>query len=377
MYNRYYRERHRGGRGLRPRGRVPLRPEGQPRTAARSSATWSCCPSTGGKAPTPTGKKRDITQPTLEPPLGSAAYKIDSFKPGAEIVWERVPDYWGAKLPVKIGRENFDKRRYTYFQDDNAAWQAFTKGGLRGHPRRKQLARAGRPTTISRPFKAGDVIKKEFQATCRAPHAGLRPQPAPAAVPGPARARGADLRLRFRDHEPHAVLRPQHAHQQLSSRAATWPRAACRRARNWKSSSRIGTSCRRSCSRRSSSCRSTTRRRPSGQSCSRPSTCSAEAGWVIKDGKMVNAQDRRAVPHRDPRRRPDRRGDRRRPTSTCCARSASTPRCASSIQPIHQPRQQFRLRHGHRRASASRSRPATSSAISGARRPPTRRARAT
>ena len=76
------------------------------------------------------GKKRDITKPTLEPPLGSAAYKIASFKPGSEIVWQRVPDYWAAKLPVKIGRENFDTQRYTYILDDNAAWQAFTKGGL-------------------------------------------------------------------------------------------------------------------------------------------------------------------------------------------------------------------------------------------------------
>ncbi len=76
------------------------------------------------------GRKRDITRPTLEPPLGSAAYRIKSFKPGAEIIWERVPDYWGAKLPVKIGRENFDVRRYTYFLDDSAAWLAFVKGGF-------------------------------------------------------------------------------------------------------------------------------------------------------------------------------------------------------------------------------------------------------
>ncbi|ECF1136018.1 ABC transporter substrate-binding protein, partial [Salmonella enterica subsp. enterica serovar Goldcoast] len=67
------------------------------------------------------GKKRDITQPTLEIPLGSAAYKIESVKPGQEIVWARVPDYWGAALPVKIGRENFDKRKYVYIQDPNAA----------------------------------------------------------------------------------------------------------------------------------------------------------------------------------------------------------------------------------------------------------------
>ncbi len=31
---------------------------------------------------------------------------------------------------MKIGRENFDTRRYVYFQDDNAGWQAFTKGGF-------------------------------------------------------------------------------------------------------------------------------------------------------------------------------------------------------------------------------------------------------
>ena len=45
------------------------------------------------------GKKRDINQPTLEPPLGSGPYKIESFKPGAEIVWSRVKDYWAANLP--------------------------------------------------------------------------------------------------------------------------------------------------------------------------------------------------------------------------------------------------------------------------------------
>ena len=46
----------------------------------------------------PSGKKRDITKPTLEPPLGSGPYKIESFKPGSEIVWERVEDYWGATV---------------------------------------------------------------------------------------------------------------------------------------------------------------------------------------------------------------------------------------------------------------------------------------
>ena len=118
------------------------------------------------------GKKRDITQPTLEAPLGSAAYKIESFKPGSEIVWSRVEDYWGAKLPVKIGRENFDRRRYVYIQDDNAAWQAFTKGGLEDI-QAENSSRRWATYYIFPAFEAGDVIKKEFKATSRASMQGF------------------------------------------------------------------------------------------------------------------------------------------------------------------------------------------------------------
>jgi microcin C transport system substrate-binding protein len=118
------------------------------------------------------GKTRDITQPTLEPPLGSAAYKIKSFKPGSEIVWERVPDYWGAGVPVKIGRENFDRRRYVYFQDDNAAWQAFTKGGFQDFRPENRSQRWA--TGYSFPaFEAGDVIKAVFETTSSEPMQGF------------------------------------------------------------------------------------------------------------------------------------------------------------------------------------------------------------
>ena len=118
------------------------------------------------------GNKRDITKPTLEIPLGSAAYKIKSFKPGTEIVWERVPDYWGAKLPVKIGRENFDTKRYVYFLDDSAAWLAFTKGGLEDI--NAENSGRGWKTRYDFPaVKAGDVIKKEFKATSRATYQGF------------------------------------------------------------------------------------------------------------------------------------------------------------------------------------------------------------
>jgi microcin C transport system substrate-binding protein len=110
------------------------------------------------------GKKRDVTQPTLEPPLGSAAYRIESMRPGQEIVWSRVPDYWGAKLPVKIGRENFDTRKYIYILDSNAAWQAFTKGGLEDI-HREASARDWKTKYNFPALEAGDVIQTEFKAT--------------------------------------------------------------------------------------------------------------------------------------------------------------------------------------------------------------------
>ena len=73
----------------------------------------------------PDGKKRDIAATTLEPPLGSGPYRIKEFSPGRSIVYERVKDYWGAKVNVNIGRDNFDELRFEYFRDGTAAIEAF------------------------------------------------------------------------------------------------------------------------------------------------------------------------------------------------------------------------------------------------------------
>ena len=114
------------------------------------------------------GKKRDATAPTLEPPLGSGPYKIGSFRAGSEIVWARVEDYWAADLGVNAGRNNFDRKKYVYFRDENAAWEAFTKGGyddFRVENRSQRWA-----TGYDFPaFKAGDVIKREYETTAGKP----------------------------------------------------------------------------------------------------------------------------------------------------------------------------------------------------------------
>ena len=72
------------------------------------------------------GKKRDVTETILEPPLGSGPYRIKDFAPGRTIVYERVKDYWGRGLNVNVGRDNFDELRFDYYRDFTAELVAFT-----------------------------------------------------------------------------------------------------------------------------------------------------------------------------------------------------------------------------------------------------------
>jgi microcin C transport system substrate-binding protein len=71
------------------------------------------------------GNKRDVTQTTLEPPLGSGPYRLKEFQPGRSIVYEKADNYWGKDLNVVIGTRNFQQIRYEYFRDSTVALEAF------------------------------------------------------------------------------------------------------------------------------------------------------------------------------------------------------------------------------------------------------------
>jgi microcin C transport system substrate-binding protein len=73
----------------------------------------------------PDGRKRDVTQTTLEPPLGSGPYRLKSFEPGRTASYERVKDYWGETLNVNVGTNNFDEIRYEYYRDATVLLEAF------------------------------------------------------------------------------------------------------------------------------------------------------------------------------------------------------------------------------------------------------------
>jgi microcin C transport system substrate-binding protein len=72
----------------------------------------------------------DFEKTSLKQPIGSGPYKIKSFEPGRSIVYERVPDYWGADLPVNRGRYNYDQIRYEYYRDRDVAFEAFKAGNF-------------------------------------------------------------------------------------------------------------------------------------------------------------------------------------------------------------------------------------------------------
>jgi microcin C transport system substrate-binding protein len=71
------------------------------------------------------GKKRDVTATTLEPPLGSGPYRIKEFVAGRSVAFERVKDAWANDLNVNVGQNNFDELRYEYFRDSTVALEAF------------------------------------------------------------------------------------------------------------------------------------------------------------------------------------------------------------------------------------------------------------
>ncbi|MBU2875152.1 extracellular solute-binding protein [Marinobacter salexigens] len=73
---------------------------------------------------------REFGKNGLTPPLGSGAYRVDSFEAGRSIIYERLEDYWAKDLAVRKGRFNFDNIRYDYYTDDTVALEAFKAGSF-------------------------------------------------------------------------------------------------------------------------------------------------------------------------------------------------------------------------------------------------------
>lgn len=109
------------------------------------------------------GKKRDVKSGTLEKPLGSGPYRVKDFAAGRWISFERIPDYWGEKVPVNVGTNNFDGFRYEYYRDTTVIVEAF-KGDQ--YDFRAENSAKNWATSYDFPaFRDGRVIKELFQNT--------------------------------------------------------------------------------------------------------------------------------------------------------------------------------------------------------------------
>jgi microcin C transport system substrate-binding protein len=104
--------------------------------------------------------KVDFEKTTLESPLGSGPYKVESVEQGKNIVYKRVVDYWGAKLPVNAGQYNFDTMRYDMYRDENVTLEALKSGDY--DFRREYIARNWATAYDSPAVKDGRIIKREI-----------------------------------------------------------------------------------------------------------------------------------------------------------------------------------------------------------------------
>ena len=74
---------------------------------------------------------REFEETTLEAPIGTGPYVVESLEAGRSIRFRRNPEYWALELPARRGHHNYDVIRYEYFLDTNARFEAFKTGEVR------------------------------------------------------------------------------------------------------------------------------------------------------------------------------------------------------------------------------------------------------
>jgi microcin C transport system substrate-binding protein len=106
------------------------------------------------------GNKRDVTQTTLEPPLGCGPYRVKEVQPGRTIVYEKAADYWGKELNVSIGSNNFQNIRFDYYRDADVALQAFKADDVDW--RTENIAKNWATAYDFPAVRDGKVVREEF-----------------------------------------------------------------------------------------------------------------------------------------------------------------------------------------------------------------------
>jgi microcin C transport system substrate-binding protein len=72
--------------------------------------------------------KQNLEESSMKPFLGTGPYVLDKVVSGQTITYKRNPDYWGEKLNINKGQNNFDTIRFEYFGDPAAMFEGFKAG---------------------------------------------------------------------------------------------------------------------------------------------------------------------------------------------------------------------------------------------------------
>ena len=103
---------------------------------------------------------KDFAESTLEAPIGSGPYMVDTFEAGSYITLKKNPNWWGAGLAFNRGQHNFDQIKYEYFSDPTVIFEAFKAGEIdtfRESNPAKWVTNFDIP-----PVQSGEVIKAEI-----------------------------------------------------------------------------------------------------------------------------------------------------------------------------------------------------------------------
>lgn len=103
---------------------------------------------------------RDFEKTTLEAPLGSGPYKVESVDQGRSIIYKRVKDYWAKDLPVSRGHYNFDRIRFDMYRDENVTLEALKAGEY--DFRQEYIARNWATAYDTPAVKDGRIVKREI-----------------------------------------------------------------------------------------------------------------------------------------------------------------------------------------------------------------------
>jgi microcin C transport system substrate-binding protein len=110
--------------------------------------------------PTHYWQERDFAEPSTEVPLGSGAMTISDYKVGQYVIYKRLDDYWAKDLPVMKGQLNFDFIRYDFYRDETVALEAFKAGEY--DFRRESIAKNWATLYTGSQFDKGYILKEEI-----------------------------------------------------------------------------------------------------------------------------------------------------------------------------------------------------------------------